>query len=112
MLLTIVSASTRDGHCEFVYERTGDSPWHTSILGTLPLTETSMSPDPSCSSKLSGSCSAVHGDLFADDEAIGDKLANGLAGIGVGDFAHLVGIEPDLTLTAACHGGGEALLGA
>ena len=97
--------------CRRVCIRMDDSPWHSSILGTLPLTETTMSPDPSCSSELSGPCSAVHGDLFADDEAIGDKLANGLAGIGVGDFAHLVGIEPDLALAAACHGGGEALLG-
>jgi len=43
----------------------------------------------------------VHGDGLADDEAICDELADGLAGVGTGDFADLVGIEPDLTLSAA-----------
>jgi hypothetical protein len=54
----------------------------------------------------------VHGDGLADDEAIADKLADGLAGVGVGDLIHLIGIEPNLALAAAHHGGGEALLGA
>jgi hypothetical protein len=54
----------------------------------------------------------VHGDGLADDEAIGDELADGLAGVGVGDLADLVGVEPDLALTAANNGGGQALLGA
>jgi len=52
----------------------------------------------------------VHGDLLADDEAIRDELADGLAGVGVGDFAGLIGIEPDLALSAADDGGREALL--
>ena len=34
-------------------------------------------------------------------EAFCDELADGLAGVGTGDFADLVGIEPDLTLSAA-----------
>jgi hypothetical protein len=54
----------------------------------------------------------VHGDGLADDEAIGDELADGLAGVGVGDFVDLVGIEPNLALSTADHGGREALLGA
>ena len=52
----------------------------------------------------------MHGDGLADDEAILDELADGLAGVGVGDFADLVGVEPDLALSAADHGGREALL--
>lgn len=54
----------------------------------------------------------MHGDRLADDEAIADELADGLAGVGVGDLGHLIGVEPNLALAAADHGGGEALLGA
>ena len=53
----------------------------------------------------------MHGHGLADDEAIADELADGLAGVGVGDLVHLIGVEPDLALAAADHGGGEALLG-
>lgn len=53
----------------------------------------------------------MHGDGLLDDEAIGDELADGLAGVGVADLADLVGVEPDLALAAAQHGGGEPLLG-
>jgi len=52
----------------------------------------------------------VHCDGFADDEAIADELADGLAGVGVGDFVDFIGIKPDLTLATADHGSGEALL--
>lgn len=54
----------------------------------------------------------MHGHGLADDEAIADELADGLAGVGVGDLVHLIGVEPNLALAAAHHGGGEALLGA
>ena len=54
----------------------------------------------------------MHSDLFADDEAIGDKLADCLAGVGIGDFADFVGVEPDLAFSTAHDGGREALLGA
>ena len=53
----------------------------------------------------------MHGDLLANDEAVGHELADCLAGIGVRDFVHLIRIEPDLALAAANNGGGEALLG-
>ena len=52
----------------------------------------------------------MHGDRLADDEAIGNEFADGLARVGIGDFAHFVGVEPDLALAAADDGGGEALL--
>ena len=54
----------------------------------------------------------MHGDGLLDDQAIVDELADGLAGVGVGDLGGLIGVEPDLALAAADHGGGEALLGA
>lgn len=60
--------------------------------------------------QLSGAGTRVHGDGLADDEAIGDELADGLAGVGVGDLVDLVGVEPDLALAAAEDIGREALL--
>lgn len=71
-----------------------------------------MTAVPPSFSQLAGLGTRVHGDGLADDEAIAHKLADGLAGVGVGDLVDLVGIEPDLTLATANHGGGEALLGA
>lgn len=53
----------------------------------------------------------MHGDGLADDKAISHELSDGLAGVGVGDFAGLVGIKPDLALSAADDGGRQALLG-
>lgn len=52
----------------------------------------------------------MHGDGLADDEAILDELADGLAGVGVGNLADLVGVKPDLALAAADNGRREALL--
>jgi len=69
-----------------------------------------MSANSSSSSQVPRSCSRVHGNRLADDEAIANEFADGLAGIGVGDFVHFVGIEPDLALATANHGGCEALL--
>lgn len=53
----------------------------------------------------------MHGNGLADDEAICNELADGLAGVGVGDLADLIGIEPDLALSAADDGCRQALLG-
>jgi len=60
-----------------------------------------MSTEPSRSSELTSAGSRVHGDGLLDDEAICDELSDGLAGVGVGDFAGLIGVEPDLALSAA-----------
>lgn len=54
----------------------------------------------------------MHGDLFADDKAIGNELADGLARVGVGNFIDFIRIEPDLALAAARYGGGEPFLSA
>ena len=85
-------------------------PGHTGVLGTLPLTETSVSANSSGGGQLSGAGTGVHGDGLADDKAILDELADGLAGVGVGDLAHFVRVEPDLALSAADNGRREALL--
>lgn len=86
-------------------------PRHTSVRSTLPLTETTVSTDSSCGCELPGAGSRVHGDWLLDDEAICNELADGLARIGVGDLAGLIGIEPNLALSAAYDGGRQALLG-
>ncbi len=54
----------------------------------------------------------MHSDLLANNETIGHELADCLAGIGVGNFIHLIRVEPNLALAAANDGGREALLGA
>ena len=71
-----------------------------------------MTTDAAGGVQLTGTGARVHGDGLADDEAILDELADGLTGVGVGDFAGLVGVEPDLALSATDHGGREALLSA
>ena len=87
-------------------------PGHTGLLGTLTLTQAAVSADSAGLVELTGASTGVHGHGLADDEAIADELADGLAGVGVGDLVHLIRVEPNLALAAAHHGGGEALLGA
>jgi len=83
---------------------------HTSICSTLSLTKTTVSTNSSCSCEFPGARSRVHGDGLSDDEAICDELSDGLAGVSIRDFAGLIGIKPDLALSAANDGGREALL--
>lgn len=71
-----------------------------------------MSTIPSGLCEFTGTGAGVHGNRLVDDEAIAEELADGLAGVGGRDLVDFVGIEPDLALTAANHGGGQALLGA
>lgn len=71
-----------------------------------------MSADTTSGVQLTSARARVHGDRLADDEAIADELADGLAGVGVGDLVDLVRVKPDLALATADHGGREALLGA
>ena len=52
----------------------------------------------------------MHRDLLANNEAIGDEFTDGLAGVGVGDFVDLIGVEPDLALPTSCNRGGKPLL--
>lgn len=103
-------------------------PRHTSVLGTLPLTEASVatySPSevqlPSTGTRVHGNRflnhpsellppSSVHFAMYLDDEAIADQLADGLTGVGVRDLINFVRVQPNLALAAADHGGREALL--
>lgn len=85
---------------------------HTGIGGTLPLTEATVATVAAGEVQLAGAGPRVLGDGLADDQAIGDELAHGLAGVGVANLADLVGVEPDLVLAAANDRGGQALLSA
>lgn len=76
-------------------------PRHTSVLGTLPLTVATVTTDAASGVQLPSAATGVHGNRLADDEAIGNQLADGLAGVGIGDLVDLVGVEPDLALAAA-----------
>ena len=69
-----------------------------------------MSANSPCGSEFPRSCAAVHSDLFADDEAVGDEFTDGLTGVGIRDFVHFIGIKPDFALAAPRNGGGKALL--
>jgi hypothetical protein len=91
---------------------TGTIPGHTSILGTLALTQAAVSADPASRVELARPGPRVHRHRLADDQAIADQLADRLPGVGVRDLRALVGVEPDLALATADHGGREALLGA
>jgi len=71
-----------------------------------------VSTDTASGVELTGGGTRVHGDWLADDEAIGDELADGLAGVCVGDFVDFIWVEPDLALTATDDGSGQALLSA
>lgn len=71
-----------------------------------------MSANAPRSRQLPRSRTRVHSDRLSDDETIRDELADGLAGVGVGDLVDFVGIKPDLTFTAAGDGCGEPLLSA
>ena len=85
---------------------------HTGLGGTLALTEATVAALAAGGVQLTSTGPGVHGDGLADDEAITDELADGLAGVGVGDFVDLVGVEPDLVLAAADDRRGQALLSA
>jgi hypothetical protein len=85
-------------------------PWHTSVCGTLPLTETSVATNAAGGSQGSGTSTGVHCDGLLDDKAIGEELADSLAGVGVGDLIDFVRVEPDLALSAADNGRRKALL--
>lgn len=96
--------------CDESQESSGCIPGHTGILGTLPLTETTVSTNSSGGGQGTSTGTRVHGDGLADDEAIGNELADGLAGVGVGDLVDFIGIQPDLALSASDNGRRKALL--
>ena len=83
---------------------------HPSIRRTLPLTHTPVPTQPPRRVQLPRSAARVHGDGLADDEAIGDELADSLAGVRVADLVGFVRVQPDLALAAVGHRRSEALL--
>lgn len=85
---------------------------HTGIGGTLSLSVAAVAAFPPGEVEFAGSRSGVLGDGLADDQAIGNELADGLARVGIGDFALLVGVKPDLALAAADDRRSQALLSA
>ncbi len=87
-------------------------PWHTRILGTLPLSKATMSTNSPRLSQGPRASTRVHSDRLANDKAIRYELTDGLAGVGVGDFVDFVGIKPDFALPAPDHRGRESLLSA
>lgn len=89
-----------------------DSGWHTGISRTLALTESLVSAESLCVGMSASAGAGVHGDWLADDESVSNQLADGLAGVGVGDLGDLIWVEPNLALTASDDGSREALLGA
>ena len=52
----------------------------------------------------------MHCDGFANDEAILNKFTDGLARIGVRDFANFVGVKPDFAFAATYDGCRKAFL--
>lgn len=87
-----------------------DRPGHSSIGSTLPFTESSMSANSPCSRQLSSTSTRVHGDMFAYDEAVGYKLSNRLARVGIRDLRNFIWVKPDLALATANNGGGKPFL--
>ena len=83
---------------------------HTGVGSTLALTVTTVAANSAGKVELTGAGARMHRHGLSDDEAIGDQLADGLTGVGVRDFALLIGVEPDLALAAADDRRGEALL--
>ena len=45
-----------------------------------------------------------------DDQPIFDQLLDLLAGVGIGDFVSLIGVQPDLLFATAVDTGGKPLL--
>ena len=83
---------------------------HTGIGGTLALSVATVTTLTAGKVEVASTGAGVLGHGLADDEAIGNELSDRLAGVGVGDLALLVGVEPDLALAAADDRRGQALL--
>lgn len=84
---------------------------HSSVGGTLSLTETGVSAGSLGLSKSSSSRSRVHGVRLSDNKAVGDELSDLLSGVSVSNVGELSGVEPDLSLSNAEDAGGESLSG-
>ena len=95
-----------------MFRRSINIPRHTSILGTLTLSQTPMSANATGFGEFTGTGARVYDDRLTDDQTIPDEFADRLPGVGVGDFADLVRVEPDFALPASDHGGCKTFLSA
>lgn len=102
---------------------------HTGVGSSLTLTVSGVTSSTLGVLESAGAAAGVHGLGLLDDETVGNQLADGLTcvelvasrrrsrkggrtGVGVGDLGHLVGVQPDLSLSAVHDGRSETLLSA
>lgn len=84
---------------------------HSSVGGTLSLTETGVSAGSLGLGQSSSSGSRVHGVGLSHNKAVGHELSHLLSRVGVSNVGQLLGVEPDLSLSNAEDAGGESLSG-
>ncbi|GMT04491.1 hypothetical protein PENTCL1PPCAC_26665, partial [Pristionchus entomophagus] len=105
-LSVLLEETTEDAHASHPDHLLG----HTSILGSETLTSARVTNLAASLSELAGAVARVHSDGLADDETILHQTTDVLAGVGIGDLVDLIGVEPDLSLSALEYGRREAFL--
>ncbi|GMR32270.1 hypothetical protein PMAYCL1PPCAC_02465, partial [Pristionchus mayeri] len=83
---------------------------HASILGSETLTSAGVTNLAAGLGELTSTEARVHSNGFADDETILHETTDVLARVGVGDLVDLIGVEPDLSLSALKNCRREAFL--
>ena len=83
---------------------------HSSIGSTLLLTYTHMPALPASQGVFPALSLGMDSHRLPDDQPIFDQLPDLLAGVGIGDFIGLIGVQPDLLLATAKDTGGKPLL--
>ena len=83
---------------------------HSSIGSTLLLTYTHMPALLASQGVFPASSPGMDSHRLPDDQPIFDQLPDLLAGVGIGDFIGLIGVQPDLLLATAKDTGGKPLL--
>uniref|UniRef100_A0A452FJZ5 Uncharacterized protein n=1 Tax=Capra hircus TaxID=9925 RepID=A0A452FJZ5_CAPHI len=78
---------------------------HSSIGSTLLLTYTHMPALPASQGVFPALSLGMDSHRLPDDQPIFDQLPDLLAGVGIGDFIGLIGVQPDLFATAKDTGG-------
>lgn len=83
---------------------------HSCLLGTLPLTGTSVTAGTLGGVQVTSAGSGLADDGLPDDLSVLDQLADVGTGVGVADVILLSGVAPDLPLADTEDGGGQSLL--
>ena len=81
-----------------------------SIGSTLSLTYTHMPALPASQGVFPVWSPGMDSHRLPDDQPIFDQLPDLLAGVGIGDFISLIGVQPDLLFATAKDAGGKPLL--